>query len=210
MKKFVSFLLIPALCLLLAACGSTEPASLPAPEVRDPQSGVSAEPVQDAPAADASAEASGTETGNANLTAQKLLADMDRYAGKKVTVEGIVSSKVNTVSQDGRSWSYYQISLVDDARYVVGTVMKIQSKVTPTYDQSKWLKEEEDIGKGDYGLVFTISAADYELIRPGYRIVLSGYAWSEGTSPVLEDTYGNYYASHYLTSGKILEILSTK
>ena len=54
-----------------------------------------------------------------------------------MTVEGYVSSKVNTVSQDGRSWSYYQISLVDDRQYVVGNVLKIQNSVTPTYYQAK-------------------------------------------------------------------------
>ncbi len=206
MKKPVSFLLILALCPALFACGrSTVPDTLPAKEIIEPQ-----ETFPSASPALASSDISLPEEGNANLTAQKLLSEPDRYAGKKVTVEGFVSSKVNMVSQDGRSWSYYQISVVDDRKYVEGNVLKIQTGVTPTYYHSKWLKEEENIAKGDYGLVFTVSAADYELVSPGYRIVLSGYAWTEGDRPVLEDTYGNYHASHYLSSGKILEILSMK
>ena len=206
MKKLVSFLLILALCPALFACGgSPAPAALPTPESRDPQEALpAASPAVSTP------EISVPEEGNANLTAQKLLSDPERYAGRKVTVEGFVSSKVNMVSQDGRSWSYYQISVVDDRKYVEGNVLKIQTGVTPTYYQSKWLKEEENLVKSDYGLVFTVSAADYELVSPGYRIVLSGYAWTEGDRPVLEDTYGNYHASHYLSSGKILEILSMK
>lgn len=206
MRKLVAFLLILALCPALYACGSgTAPETLPTPELRDPQ-----ETLPAVPPAVPSADISVPEEGNANLTAQKLLSEPERYAGRKVTVEGWVSSKVNTVSKDGSSWNYYQISVVDDREYIVGNVLKIQNGVTSTYYQSKWMKEEEDIGKGDYGLVFTISAADYELVRPGYRIVLTGYAWTEGDSPVLESTYGNYYASHYLSSGKILEILSMK
>lgn len=206
MKKLVSFLLILALCPALFACSrSTAPDTLPAQELREPE-----ETFPTASPAVTSPDISVPDEGNANLTAQKLLSEADRYAGKKVTVEGFVSSKVNMVSKDGRSWSYYQISVVDDRKYVEGNVLKIQNGVTPTYYQTKWLEEEENIAKNDYGLVFTVSAEDYELVSPGYRIVLSGYAWTEGDRPVLESTYGNYYASHYLNSGKILEILSMK
>ena len=206
MKELVSFLLILAFCPALFACGGRPAADAPpAQELSEPR-----ETLPAALPAPASPDIYLPEEGNVNLTAQKLLSEADRYAGRKVTVEGFVSSKVNMVSKDGRSWSYYQISVVDDRKYVEGNVLKIQNGVTPTYYQTKWLEEEENIAKNDYGLVFTVSAEDYELVSPGYRIVLSGYAWTEGDRPVLESTYGNYYASHYLNSGKILEILSMK